>query len=75
MNMVMRGTLARQGLPQGYGDHKRMVAWVSQVSNRLTPSYNCHGPPFIDQGVTTMANWSLDTDMIANSVIKPNSAG
>ena len=48
MNVVVRGTLARQGLPQGYGDHKRMVARVCQVSKPLTPSYDCHGPPFID---------------------------
>ena len=35
MNVVVCGTLARQGLPQGYGDHKCMVAWVFQVSNPL----------------------------------------
>ena len=48
MNVVVHGALGQQGLPQDYGDHKRMAAWVCQVSNPLTPSYERHGPPFID---------------------------
>ena len=48
MNVVMRSTPARQGSPRGRGDYARMVAWVHQLSNLLTPSYGCHGPPFID---------------------------
>ena len=49
MNVVVRGTLAQQGMPQGYSDHKRIVAWVlSSFQPSLTPSYDCHGPPFID---------------------------
>ena len=50
--VVEHSTLARQGFPQGGNDHARMGVWVRQLSN---PSYGCHGPPFIDQGVTTMA--------------------
>ena len=45
MNGVVRGTLAQQGLPLGYGDHKRMLAWVCEGSKPLTPSYDRHGPP------------------------------
>ena len=38
MSVVVCGTLARQDLPKGYGDHQRMVAWVLssfQPSNHL----------------------------------------
>ena len=40
------------GLPQGGSGYTHMRVWVIQPSN---PFYSCHGPPFIDQGVTTMA--------------------
>ena len=45
MSVVTRSTLARQGLPRGRNDYARMVSWVHQLSN---PSYESHGPPFID---------------------------
>ena len=47
MNVVVRGTLARQDLPQGYGDYAYGGLGLSS-SNPLTPSYDFHGPPFID---------------------------
>ena len=47
-----RSTLARQGLPQGSSDYTHIEVCVSQPS---IPFYGCHGPPFIDQGVTTVA--------------------
>ena len=52
MEVVKHSTLSEQGLPQGSSDYARMGVWVRQLSH---PSYGCHGPPFIDQGVTTMA--------------------
>ena len=50
--VVECSTLARQGLPQGDSGYARMGVLVIQPSN---PFYGCHGPPFIDQGVTTIA--------------------
>ena len=52
MEVVKHSTLARQGLPWGSSDYARMGVWVHQLSNLF---YGCHGPPFIDQVVTTMA--------------------
>ena len=43
MSVVMHSTLARQGLPQGCGDYARMVAWVHQLSNLLTPPTSAMG--------------------------------
>ena len=43
MNVVMRSTLARQGLPRGRSDYVRMVAWVHQLSNLLTPPAGAMG--------------------------------
>ena len=36
MSVVMRSTLARQGLPRGRSDYARVVALVHQLSNPLT---------------------------------------
>nr|XP_045083787.1 uncharacterized protein LOC120962986 [Aegilops tauschii subsp. strangulata] len=43
MNVVVRGTLARQGLPRGSSDYARAVAWACQLSNPLTPSTSAIG--------------------------------
>ena len=43
MNVVVHSTLARQGLPQGCRDYARMVAWVHQLSNPLTPPTSTMG--------------------------------
>jgi hypothetical protein len=46
-----------------------------QVVQNFDPYKHCPDPPFITQGVTTVAKQSLQVDWIANSAIIPNSAG
>ena len=43
MSVVVRNTLAQQGLPRGRSDYVRMVAWVYQLSNLLTPTTSAMG--------------------------------
>ena len=43
MSVVMRSTLARQGLPQGGSVYARIVAWDCQLSNLLTPPTSAMG--------------------------------
>jgi hypothetical protein len=51
-----RSTLARQGRSGGESGYACMDMRGSN------PFYGRHGPPFIDKGVTTVANQSLRTD-------------
>ena len=43
MNVGVCSTLARQGFPRGCSDYVRMVAWVLQLSNLLTPPTSAMG--------------------------------
>ena len=43
MNVVVRSTLSRQGSARGHSDYVRMVAWVHQLCNLLTPPSGAMG--------------------------------
>ena len=66
--VVERSTLARQG-------RQWLLVYECVGVQPSNLFYGCHGSPFKDLGVTTMANQSLCTDNIANSAIIPISTG